>query len=66
MSDADRWGSIIGGVALTYYGFRRFRRGGWILAGFGLLLLRRGATGHCSTYDLLDINSGRETPDHLS
>jgi uncharacterized membrane protein len=66
MSDADRWGSMIGGAALTFYGLRRWRRGGLILAGFGLLLFRRGATGHCFTYDLLDITSAREAPDRLS
>jgi uncharacterized membrane protein len=57
MSEADRLGSLIGGAALTLYGLRRWRRGGWILAGFGVLLFRRGATGHCLTYDLLGIGS---------
>jgi uncharacterized membrane protein len=57
MSAADRWASMIGGAALTYYGLRRFRRGGWILSGFGVLLFRRGATGHCFTYDLLGITT---------
>ena len=56
---------MIGGAALTLYGLGRWRRGGWILAGFGVLLFRRGATGHCVTYDLLGVSSG-ESPDHVS
>jgi uncharacterized membrane protein len=57
ISDGERWGSIFGGAALTIYGLSRFRRGGWILATFGVLLLRRGATGHCDTYDLLGVST---------
>jgi hypothetical protein len=57
MSDADRLGSMLGGTALTLYGVSRWRRGGWILAGFGVLLFRRGFTGRCFTYDLLGIDS---------
>jgi uncharacterized membrane protein len=53
ISDAERWASMAGGAALTLYGLARFRRRGWILATFGILLLRRGATGHCHTYDYL-------------
>ena len=53
MSEADRWGSQLAGAAMTIYGLRHWRRGGWILAGFGLLLFRRGYTGYCHTYDLL-------------
>jgi uncharacterized membrane protein len=65
MSDADRLGSVIGGAALTLYGLSKWRRGGWILAGFGVLLVRRGATGHCFTYELLGLHADR-SPDHLS
>ena len=53
MSEADRWGSQLAGAAMTIYGLRHWRRGGWILAGFGLLLFRRGYSGYCHTYDLL-------------
>ena len=48
---------MIGGAALTAYGLSRFRKGGWILAGFGVLLFRRGAIGHCFTYDLLGLGT---------
>jgi uncharacterized membrane protein len=57
MSEAERWGSVAAGAALTVYGFTRFRRRGWILSIFGILLVRRGATGHCVTYDMLGINT---------
>ena len=30
---------------------------GWMLAGFGALLVRRGASGHCDTYELFGINT---------
>jgi len=65
---------MIGGAALTVYGLGRWRRGGWILAGFGVLLFPRGATGHCFTYELLGMrtaasdstSSGRDrTTDHV-
>jgi len=59
MSDADRWGSQLLGAAMTLYGVRHFRRGGWILAGFGWLLFRRGYSGHCHTYDLFGVSSLR-------
>ena len=59
MSDADRWGSQLLGAAMTLYGVRHFRRGGWILAGFGWLLFRRGYSGYCHTYDLFGVSSLR-------
>ena len=62
MSDADRWGSQLLGAAMTVYGLSRWRRGGWILAGFGVLLFRRGFTGHCHTYDLLGVRSAPARP----
>jgi len=57
ISEAERWGSMVVGAALTLYGSTRLRRHGWILAMFGTLLFRRGVTGHCYTYDLLGINT---------
>ena len=52
---------MIGGAALTLYGVSRLRRGGWIVAAFGLMLFRRGAIGHCHTYDLLGVSTARES-----
>jgi uncharacterized membrane protein len=60
MSEADRWVSQLAGAAMTIYGLRHWRRGGWILAGFGLLLFRRGYTGYCHTYDLLGVSASHD------
>jgi uncharacterized membrane protein len=57
ISEAERWASMIGGAALTLYGVSRLRRNGWILATFGVLLVRRGFTRHCHTYDLLNMST---------
>jgi uncharacterized membrane protein len=58
ISDAERWLSIVAGLGLTAYGLAR-RRGAarWGFAAFGGLLVRRGASGHCDTYELLGINT---------
>lgn len=65
MSDAERWGSIAAGAALTLYGLSRRRRHGWILATCGVLLFRRGAAGHGHTYDRLDVSAAPEQSDML-
>ena len=58
MSEAERWLSIAAGLGMATYGLTR-RRGitRWTLAGFGALLVRRGASGHCHTYEWLGINT---------
>ena len=58
ISEAERWLSIAAGMGLAVYGLTR-RRGaaGWMLAAFGGLLVRRGASGHCDTYELFGINT---------
>ena len=61
MSETDRWGSQLLGAAMTVYGLSRWRRGGWILAGFGVLLFRRGFTGHCHTYDLFGVSTAQSS-----
>ena len=61
ISDAERWGSIAAGAALTLYGLSRLRRNGWMLAAFGVLLFRRGASGHCHTYDLLGVSTAERS-----
>jgi uncharacterized membrane protein len=57
ISETERWTSMAAGAALTLYGVSRRRTSGWILAAFGVLLFRRGATRHCYTYDLLGIST---------
>jgi uncharacterized membrane protein len=56
ISDAERWVSVAIGTAIAIYGLTR-RRGGWILAGFGGLLVQRGVSGHCHTYQALGLNT---------
>jgi uncharacterized membrane protein len=57
ISEAERWISMAAGAMLTIYGISRRRPSGWVLAGFGAMLMRRGATAHCHTYDFLGINT---------
>jgi uncharacterized membrane protein len=57
ISEAERWLSIAAGTAMALYGISRGPRRGWILAAFGGLLVQRGASGHCHTYDFLGIST---------
>ncbi len=58
ISETERWLSIAAGIGLATYALTR-RRGtpAWMLAAFGGLLVRRGASGHCDTYELFGINT---------
>jgi uncharacterized membrane protein len=58
MNEVERWLSIAAGVGLATYALTR-RRGvaRWTLTGFGALLVRRGASAHCETYELFGINT---------
>jgi uncharacterized membrane protein len=57
VSEAERWASLVGGGALALYGLTRGTWGGLGLAALGGSLLYRGATGHCSVYGALGINT---------
>jgi uncharacterized membrane protein len=57
ISDLERWLSIATGTGLALYGLSRRNRTGWIVAAFGGMLMRRGATGHCHTYEAFGINT---------
>jgi uncharacterized membrane protein len=57
ISEAERWLSVGAGAALAAYGLSRRRGSGLILAVLGGLLVRRGATGRCHTYEALRINT---------
>lgn len=58
ISDAERWLSVAAGVGLAAYGLAKQKGfAGWALVGFGALLVRRGASGHCDTYELFGINT---------
>lgn len=58
INDIERWVSIGAGLGLATYGLMRHRGvARWALTGFGALLVRRGASAHCETYELFGINT---------
>ena len=57
ISEAERWASMAGGIGLAAYGVSRRRPTGWIVAGLGAMLFRRGLSGHCHTYEMLGLNT---------
>jgi uncharacterized membrane protein len=57
LSDFERWASLAAGAGLTIYGLSRRKSSGWLYAGLGGLLLRRGATAHCDVYEALGLNT---------
>jgi uncharacterized membrane protein len=57
ISEAERWASMAGGLGLVAYGISRRRPSGWMVAGLGAMLFRRGMSGHCHTYEMLGLNS---------
>ena len=57
ISDMERWASLAAGTALALYGLSRRKTAGWLLAGFGGMLIERGATGHCRTYEAIGVNT---------
>jgi uncharacterized membrane protein len=64
LSDVERWASIAAGSALAIYGLSRLKSTGWLYAGIGGLLLRRGVTAHCDLYEAVGINTagtGKDT-----
>ncbi|MFN2508853.1 MAG: SRPBCC family protein [Chthoniobacterales bacterium] len=54
---AERIGSVAAGAGLLLYGASRRSLGGILLALLGGALIRRGATGYCSVYRKLGVNS---------
>jgi uncharacterized membrane protein len=56
----ERWGSVIGGTALTAYGLKRRSLAGAALALLGAELAYRGVTGQCPLYHALGINTARD------
>jgi uncharacterized membrane protein len=57
ISELERWGSMIAGLGLAAYGLSRRRGRGFAMAAVGALLLRRGLSGHCDTYQLFGVNT---------
>jgi len=56
ISDIEKWVSIAAGTGLAVYGLSRLKRNGWLFAGLGGLLLRRGVTAHCDVYEAIGLN----------
>ena len=63
VSDAERWASVAAGAGLVLLGLRKRSAAGLALAGMGGLLMRRGATGHCHTYEALGLNTASNGSD---
>ena len=57
ISDLEKWLSVAAGTGLALYGLSRLKRNGWLFAGLGGLLLRRGVTQHCDVYEALGMNT---------
>ena len=57
ISDVERWLSMAAGTGLALYGLSRRKTAGWMLTALGGMLLQRGATGHCHTFEALGINT---------
>jgi uncharacterized membrane protein len=60
VGDAERWASVVGGVALAVYGIGRRDLRGSLLAVVGAELVRRGATGHSLLYDALNVSTATD------
>src|SRR6476659_7941716 len=58
LSKIERWLSVAAGLGLATYAVAK-RRGmaRLTLAGFGALLVKRGTSGHCHTYELFGVNT---------
>jgi uncharacterized membrane protein len=59
VGEIERWVSLLGGGALTFYGLSRGSLGGLALAAVGGSFVYRGATGHCPGYAALGINTAQ-------
>ncbi len=63
INETERWVSMAAGVGLAAYGISRRNPVGWVLAGLGALVFRRGFTGHCDAYKMLGVNTAGDGSD---
>ena len=63
LSDVERWASVAAGAGLAIYGLSRLTRNGWMHAGLGAWLLRRGLTAHCDVYEAFGMNTAADSSD---
>jgi uncharacterized membrane protein len=66
VSETERIASAIAGGALAVLGIARGGWGGWALALAGGGLVLRGATGHCSVYQALGVDTAHPQQGHTS
>lgn len=59
VGEAERYGSILGGLGLLLAGIARRGFGGLLLGAFGAAMIRRGVTGRCALYQKLGVSSAR-------
>lgn len=57
LAETERFGSILGGVLLTFYGLSRRSTGALAFVLAGGYLIYRGLTGHCPLYAALQLNT---------
>ncbi len=62
VGEFERYASAAAGVAMVVSGLARGKLGGWVLAALGGSLLYRGASGHCTMYQQLGIDTHRSKP----
>jgi uncharacterized membrane protein len=65
VSGEERLVSVAAGSILALLGIARCDVTGWVVAGVGAALVYRGATGHCSMYESLGINTAHERPQRI-
>jgi uncharacterized membrane protein len=63
LGDFERWASMAAGAGLALYGVSRLKSTGWVYAGLGALLLRRGVTAHCELYEAIGMNTAGDGGD---
>jgi uncharacterized membrane protein len=60
VAESERWASFILGGMLTLFGIQRRSLRGALVALGGASLIHRAVTGHCYTYQVLDINTASD------
>ena len=60
VAELERYGSLLGGAALSFYALRRLTHAdGWAALVLGGGLLYRGLSGHCGLYNALGVNTSQ-------
>lgn len=62
VGEAERIASVITGSLLVAAGVKRMSIPGLVAAGLGVHLVRRGISGHCALYQMLNVTTEEEDP----